>query len=145
MPECYCLLNSNKRCCFDIRSCRRLLIISSLRVSSFAFYSCSLFIYANVFCPVSGFCFLCNITHTLTPYMKFLFVGSKICRQLLSPTGVLWTDSSSKRTPLLLANDKYCNSRSGLAPYSVMNMPDTHKKPSHFREGLSANFLPDQS
>ena len=60
-------------------------------------------------------------------------------------TGVLWTDSSSQRTPLLLANDKYCNSRSGLAPYSVMNMPDTHKKPSHFREGLSANFLPDQS
>ena len=31
-------------------------------------------------------------------------------------------------TPLLLANDKYCNSRSGLTPYSVMTMPDTQKK-----------------
>jgi hypothetical protein len=27
-----------------------------------------------------------------------------------------------------LANDKYCNSRSGLAPYSLMIMPDTQKK-----------------
>ena len=30
---------------------------------------------------------------------------------------------------VLLANDKYCNSRSGLTPYSVMNMPDTLKNP----------------
>jgi hypothetical protein len=36
---------------------------------------------------------------------------------------------------LLLANDKYCNSRSGLAPYSLMIMPDTQKK-SFFSEGL---------
>ena len=59
--------------------------------------------------------------------MKFLFVGSNICRQLPS-------DSQSPTTPFLLANDKYCNSRSGLAPYSVMTMPDTQKKLLRLKE-----------
>ncbi len=94
--------------------------VRSLRVRSYAFYSCSLSIYVYVFCTVLGFCFFCNITHTYPPYMKFLFVGSNICRQLLS-------DSQSPTTPLLLTNDKYCNSRSGLTPYSIMTMPDTQK------------------
>lgn len=53
--------------------------------------------------------------------MKFLFVGSNICRQIPS-------DSQSPTTPLLLANDKCCNSGSGLSPYSVMTMPDTQKR-----------------
>jgi hypothetical protein len=30
---------------------------------------------------------------------------------------------------LLLANDTHCNAHSGLTPYSLMNMPDTPKKP----------------
>jgi len=114
----------------SIRVCLRQFIVRSLKVRSFAFYSCSLSIYNYVFCAVLGFCFFCNITHTYPPYMKFLFVGSNICRQLLS-------DSQSPTTPLLLANDKYCNSRSGLTPYSLMTMPDTQKSQKEFTTGLS--------
>ncbi len=44
-----------------------------------------------------------NITRTFPPYMKFLFVGSNICRQLLS-------DLQLQTTHLLLTNDMYCNS-----------------------------------
>lgn len=97
---------------FDIRSYLCRIILRSLRVRLTAFHSCSLYIYLIVFCAVSGFCLLCNITHTTLPYMQFLFVGSNVCRQLPS-------DSPSRWTPLLLANTKYCNSCSGLAPYSL--------------------------
>src|SRR3954469_8230780 len=53
--------------------------------------------------------------------MQFLFVGSNVCRQLPS-------DSTSQWTPLLLANTPYCKAYSGLAPYSVVCMPDAQKK-----------------
>jgi len=49
---------------------------------------------------------------------------------------LLPSDSASQRTPLLLANDKHCDSRSGLAPYSVMSMPDTQKKTIPIRMAL---------
>jgi hypothetical protein len=96
---------------FNIRSCLRQLCYRSLRVSTSAFGSCSHCIYAVLIRTVWGFCFLCNITHSTTPYMHFLFVGSNLCRQLLS-------DSQSPTTPLLLANTPYCKVCSGLAPYS---------------------------
>lgn len=97
---------------FGIRTCLRQIIIRSLRVRLFAFHSRSLCIYMIVFCVVSGFCLFGNITHTTLPYMQFLFVGSNVCRLLPS-------DSISRWTPLLLANDTYYNAHSGLAPYSV--------------------------
>ena len=97
-------------CCFlGIRSYRRQRINRPLRVSSFPFYSCSPFIYASKFRAVLDFCFFSNIIHLDPPPIKFLFVGSNICRPLPS-------DSTSQWTPLRLANDKYCNSRSGLPP-----------------------------
>jgi len=40
---------------------------------------------------------------------------------------------------LLLANSKHYNSCSGLAPYSVMNMPDTPKKPLYLLKRLIKN------
>ena len=94
--------------------------LRSLSVRPYAFYPCSLSISIYVFCSISGFCFFCNITHTYPFYMEFLYVISDIYRQLLS-------DSQSPTTPLLLANDKYCNSRSGFPPCSIMIMPDTKK------------------
>jgi len=48
---------------------------------------------------------------SIAPPIQFLFVGSNLCRQLLS-------DSTSQWTPLLLANTPYCKACSGLAPYS---------------------------
>ena len=106
---------------FNIRSCLQQLFYRSLRVSISAFSSSSHCIYAVLFRTVWGFCFFCNITHSTTPYMHFLFVGPNLCRQLLS-------DSQSPVTPLLLANTPYCKACSGLAPYSVIYMPDTQKK-----------------
>ena len=98
-------------CCFlGILACLRQHNYRPLRVSSFPFYSCSPSIYVSKFRAVLDFCFFGNIIHLDPPHIKFLFVGSNICRLLPS-------DSTSQWTPLQLANDKYCNSRSGLAPY----------------------------
>jgi len=108
-------------CRFGMRFSLCQLIIRSLRVRLSAFCSCSLLIYVLMLCTVLGLCFFCNITRINPPPMKFLFVGSNICRLLPS-------DSQSPTTPLLLANTKYCNSCSGLEPYSLYIMPDTHKK-----------------
>jgi hypothetical protein len=66
----------------------------------------------SVACTVLGFCLSCNIARFTQPCMQFLFVDSNVCRQLPS-------DSQSPATPLLLANDTYCNAHSGLAPYSL--------------------------
>ena len=98
-------------CRFDILLYLCQLIIRSLRVSIPAFHSCSLCIYVVQFHTVSGFCLFSNITHCAPPCMQFLFVGSNVCRQLPS-------DSTSRWTPLLLADDTYCNAHSGLTPYS---------------------------
>ena len=83
----------------------------SLRVSISAFHSRGPCIYVVLFCTVWGFCLFSNITHNTPPYMQFLFVGPNVCRQLPS-------DSTSRWTPLLLANTPYCKAYSGLAPYS---------------------------
>ena len=45
------------------------------------------------------------------PYIQFLFIRPELCRRLPS-------DSSSRRTPLPLANTSYCQVCSGLSPYS---------------------------
>jgi len=45
------------------------------------------------------------------PYMQFLFIWPELCLRLPS-------DSSSRRTPLPLANTSYCQVCSGLSPYS---------------------------
>ena len=103
-------------CHFDTLSYRCQLNARSPGVSISAFWSCSLCIYVLVFCAVSGFCFLCNIAHTNPPLIQFLFVSSTFCRQLPS-------DSSSRRTPLLLANTSCCKAYSGLAPYSRYTCP----------------------
>ena len=56
------------------------------------------------------FC-LGNSSALLLPYMRFLFVGSGLCLRLPS-------DSTSRWTPLPLANTSYCQVCSGLSPPS---------------------------
>ena len=110
------ILCSNTPFRVDILACLCRIIRRSLGVSISAFHSCSLCIYAVVLCTVKGFCLFGNITRTTTPHMQFLFVGSNVCRQLPS-------DSTSRWTPLLLANTPYCKAYSGLAPYSRYTCP----------------------
>ena len=71
------------------------------KVSVRTFSSSSPCIYIIVFRTVLGFCLRCNIAHTITPYMQFLFVDPNFCRQLPSDSNSLWT-------PLLLANTSHC-------------------------------------
>ena len=52
-----------------------------------------------------------NSSSPLKPCMRFLFIRPEFCRRLPS-------DSSSRRTPLPLANDSYCQVHSGLTPPS---------------------------
>ena len=56
----------------------------------------------------TSFC-LANSSTPLRPYMQFLFIEPGFCLQLLS-------DSTSRWTPLLLANSSYCQACEGLSP-----------------------------
>ena len=74
----------------------------------------------------------------IPPCMQFLFVGSRICRQLPS-------DSTSQWTPLLLANTPNCKACSGLAPYSVITMSGAHKKRRLCSQRFLLSFEPKPS
>ena len=52
--------------------------------------------------------------------MQFLFVGSNFCRQLLS-------DSTSRWTPLLLANASDCNGAFRTFTLELIYMPNIQK------------------
>jgi hypothetical protein len=71
-------------CFFGILAYLRQLIYRSIKVSLFPFYSRNPFIYAPKFGAVLDFCFYVSIIHLNPTVIKFLLVGSSICRQLLS-------------------------------------------------------------
>ena len=83
-------------------------------------------------CAVSGFCLFCNIVHTNPPYMKFLFVRPNVCRLLPS-------DSTSRWTPLLLANDSYCIAHRDFHP--IANIHARHTKRRHLLSSVSLSDL----
>ena len=87
------------------------LLVRSPRVRTITFipYTCCIYSkgfgqYRTLFCFASS-----SAPHK--PYMQFLFIRPGFCRRLPS-------DSSSRRTPLPLANTSYCQVCSGLSPYS---------------------------
>ena len=78
-------------------------------------------IYASEFGQYwTSFC-LGNSSVPNTPYMQFLFVRPRFCLQLPS-------DSTSRWTPLSLANSSYCQACSGLSPPNDSRMPSAPKK-----------------
>ena len=68
----------------------------------------------------------------LLPYMRFLFVGPEFCLWLPS-------DSTSRWTPLPLANTSYCHPCSGLSPPSYRPCW-AHKKPPPCQQGHNSLF-----
>ena len=78
-------------------------------VTTFTSYICC--IYALKFGQYwTSFC-LGNSSVSNTPYIQFLFVRPRLCRGLPS-------DSTSRWTPLPVANSSYCQVCSGLSPPS---------------------------
>ena len=64
-----------------------------------------------------------NSSVSSMPYMQFLFVRPRLCRRLPS-------DSTSRWTPLPLANSSYCQVCSGLSPLSCNTCRAHRKNPS---------------
>ena len=85
--------------------------VRSLRVRTITFIPSTCRIYFKGF--VQYWILFChaNSSSPLKPCMRFLFIRPEFCRRLPS-------DSSSRRTPLPLANDSYCQVHSGLTPPS---------------------------
>ena len=83
--------------------------------------------------PTIGLCGLMPTNPQSKPYIMFLFVQSQICRQLPS-------DSSSRKTPLLLANDSHWQARSGLPPYRYM-VCVAHNEKSFSNEKLLVRII----
>ena len=78
-------------------------------------------IYRKRFRAVIGLCFVMQTHPRLRPYMRFLFVRPEICPlgDLLTPKIRLSSDSTSRRTPLPLANPSRYRVDSGLSPYRM--------------------------
>jgi hypothetical protein len=71
-----------------------------------------------------------QLTLPQRPYMRFLSVGPKICRQLPS-------DSTSRWTPLLLANACCYQGAFGTCTLELLPMPGTHEKWPCFHRAIS--------
>ena len=78
-------------------------------VTTFASYICC--IYTLKFGQYWTLLCLGSSSVSSMPYMQFLFVRPRLCRGLPS-------DSTSRQTPLSLANSSYCQVCSGLSPPS---------------------------
>ncbi|MBM7717713.1 hypothetical protein JOC94_004744 [Bacillus thermophilus] len=81
------------------------------RVRAITFLPCN----RRIYCMELGqyrtsFC-CANSSIPIQPSMRFLFVGLGVCRRIPS-------DSTSRWTPLPLANSSYCQACSGLSPPS---------------------------
>ena len=105
-----CQFNRSSLCGLSVAIISDLLARSPrVRTITFIPYTCC--IYSKGFGQYrTSFC-LANSSAPHKPYMQFLFIRPKICRRLPS-------DSSSRRTPLPLANTSCCQVCSGLSPYS---------------------------
>ena len=73
-----------------------------------------------------SFCYA-NSSIPIQPYMQFLFIEPGLCLQLLS-------DSTSRWTPLLLANSSYCQAYCGLAPLSYRSCRAHNKNADRFKK-----------
>ncbi len=60
---------------------------------------------------VLDFVLIRRLVRSIQPHMRFLFIGSGLCRRLPS-------DSTSRWTPLPLASGSHCQAHSGLSPPS---------------------------
>lgn len=84
------------------------------------FHSRHCFIYCLGFVQYWTLLCLASSSIPVQPCMKFLFVSASVCRRLSS-------DSTSRWTPLPLANSSYCQVCSGLSPPSC-HLYRAHKK-----------------
>ena len=116
-----CQFNRSSLCGLSVAIISDLLARSPrVRTITFIPYTCC--IYSKGFGQYrTSFC-LANSSAPHKPYMQFLFIRPEICRRLPS-------DSSSRRTPLPLANNSYCQVCSGLSPYSYRPCQAHMKKP----------------
>ena len=73
---------------------------------------------------VLDFVLLWKLVRFKEPIIQFLFVRPRLCRRLPS-------DSTSRWTPLPLANSSYCQVCSGLSP------PSCNACRAHYKKGLS--------
>ena len=99
-------------------------------VTTFTSYICCIYTlkfgqYGTLFC-------IGNSSVPSMPYMQFLFVRPRLCRRLPS-------DSTSRWTPLPLANSSYCQVCSGLSP------PSFNACRAHYQKATTifvvANFI----
>ena len=76
-------------------------------------------IYHKRFRVAIGLCFVMQTHPPLRPYMRFLFVRPEFCPSgdLSTPEIRLSSDSTSRWTPLPLANPSRYRADSGLSPY----------------------------
>ena len=90
-----------------------------VRASSITFASYICCIYALEFGQFRTSFWCGNSSVPDTPYMQFLFVKPRFCLWVsMSPHIRLPSDSTSRWTPLSLANSSYCQVCSGLSPPS---------------------------
>ena len=100
-------------------------------VTTFASYICC--IYTLKFGQYwTSFCYG-NSSVSSMPYMQFLFVRPRLCLRLPS-------DSTSRWTPLPLANSSYCQVCSGLSPPSD-SACRAHIKKTYLQKDMSFYFL----
>ena len=117
-----------------LTSCSSLLLrvfFSSARpprvsVTTFTSYVCCIYTlkfgqYWTLFCDG-------NSSVSSMPYMQFLFVRPRLCRGLPS-------DSTSRWTPLPLANSSYCQVCSGLST------PSYYACRAHYKQAASGAFV----
>ena len=93
------------------------------RVRTITFIPSTRCIYCLELRAVLDFVLFCKlIRSTYQPYMQFLFIEPGLCLQLLS-------DSTSRWTPLLLANSSCCQAYSGLSPPSYRSCRAHKREP----------------
>ncbi len=118
--------------CFD--SVYSFAPVRSPRVSSITFTSCICCIYTPGFGQYwTSFC-TGNSSVPSMPCMQFLFVRTRLCLRLPS-------DSTSRWTPLSLANSSYCRVCSGLSPPSNRACRAHHKQGPEFPAPGPYRFL----
>jgi hypothetical protein len=88
---------------------------------------------------VWDFSLFCSLVHPWAPRMQFLFVSPRICRRLPS-------DSSSRRTPLPLANASHYQGAFGTFTLELPHMLGAHKKTADPQRGrlINAFILPNR-
>ncbi|KIO64001.1 hypothetical protein B4064_1743 [Caldibacillus thermoamylovorans] len=94
------------------------------RVRTTTFLPCNCCIYCMELVQYRTLFCLANSSIPIQPFIQFLFVSSGFCLRLPS-------DSTSRWTPLPLANSSYCQACSGLSP------PSYSPCRAHHKEGLS--------